>query len=60
MQKEYNAIFKRQTDDAAYIYISDIKVDMIFDPDPLIDKVENNEGIRVPSLRDRYFRLPML
>lgn len=52
MQQEFDAVFKRQTEEAVYLFVSGVKVDMIYDPDPLIDKVEKNEGIRMPSLRD--------
>jgi hypothetical protein len=29
-----------------------VKVDMLTDPNPVIDKIENIDGIRMPSMRD--------
>ena len=48
----YDATIRRYDDYNLYSYISKVKVDMINDPHPLIDKVESIEGIRMLSLRD--------
>jgi hypothetical protein len=50
--RQYNAEIFRQNDKAIYSYIGRVKVDIMRDPHPLIDKLENTAGVRMLSIRD--------
>ena len=50
--RQYNAEILGQNDKMILSYIGKVKVDMVREPHPLIDKLENRDGIRMLSVRD--------
>jgi hypothetical protein len=52
LKKQYHAEIFRQNDHALFSYIGNVKVDIMREPHPLIDKPENSDGVRMLSTRD--------
>jgi hypothetical protein len=52
LEKQYKADILRQNEHSIYSYIGRVKVDILREPHPLIDKLENTEGLRMLSTRD--------
>jgi hypothetical protein len=52
LKERYGAEIYRKTDSEVHGYIENVKIDMLTDPNPTIDKIENMEGIRMLSMRD--------
>jgi hypothetical protein len=52
LARQYNAELFSRNDKSIFSYIGKIKVDMMRDPHPPIDKPENMEGVRMLSIRD--------
>jgi hypothetical protein len=52
LTQQYNAEIFRQDSKTINSYIGKVKVDIMRDPHPLIDKPENVEGVRMLSIRD--------
>jgi hypothetical protein len=52
LKQHYNAEISRQNKNGVFGYIGSVKLDMLTDPTPLIDKLEKMEGIRMLSIKD--------
>jgi hypothetical protein len=52
LKERYNTEIRQEIESAVYGKIGNVKIDMLTDPTPLVDKVENTAGIRMLSLRD--------
>ena len=52
LEKQYKADILRQDDHSIYSYVGRVKVDILREPHPLIDKLENTAGLRMLSTRD--------
>jgi hypothetical protein len=50
--RQYNAEIFRQNEKGVFGFIGKVKVDMMRDPHPLIDRLENTAGVRMLSIRD--------
>lgn len=52
LTQQYNAEIFSQNDKSIFSYIGKVKVDLMRDPHPPIDKPENIQGVRMLSIRD--------
>src|ERR1700722_8046583 len=52
LERQYNAEIFSRNDKSIFSYIGKVKVDMMRDPHPPIDKSENMEGVKMLSIRD--------